>query len=66
MESNSHADQMLRVKALELAIDLFKYVNTNCADNKEFAHLVSYPIENAYMFYEFLTDTEDTIEGEIQ
>ena len=56
---------MLRIKALELGIDLFKYMNTTYADDEEFAHLVNDPIENAVMFYEFLTDTEETIEGEI-
>lgn len=65
MESNSHADQMLRVKALELAIDIYKYENTLYADDEDFSHLVNSPIENAVMFYKFLTDTEDTIEGEI-
>jgi hypothetical protein len=65
MELNKHTDQMLRAKALELGIDLFKYMNTTYLDDEEFAHLVNDPIENAHMFYEFLTDTEKTIEGEI-
>jgi len=63
MEIN--ADKFLKLKALEMGIDLFKYMNTTYMDDEEFAHLVNDPIENAHMFYEFLTDTEETFEGEI-
>jgi hypothetical protein len=56
---------MLRIKALELGIDLFKYMNTTHLDDDDFAHLINDPIENAVMFYAFLTDTEETTEGEI-
>jgi hypothetical protein len=65
MTSNNSTDQMLRIKALELGIDLFKYMNTTHLDDDDFAHLINDPIENAVMFYAFLTDTEETTEGEI-
>jgi predicted hydrolase (HD superfamily) len=65
MESNKHAEQMLRAKALELGIDLYKYQNTTYLHDDDYGHLINDPIENAYMFYAFLTDTEETTEGEI-
>jgi hypothetical protein len=56
---------MLRLKALELGLDLYKYQNTTYLDDDEFAHLVSDPIENAEMFYSYLIDAEEPNEGEI-
>jgi hypothetical protein len=56
---------MLRAKALELGIDLYKYQNTTYLYDEDYGHLINDPIENAVMFYAFLTDTEETTEGEI-
>lgn len=63
MELNPYT--FLKLKALELGVDLYKYQNTTYLDDPDFAHLVCDPIENAHIFYAFLTDTEETDEGEI-
>lgn len=65
MEPNNLTNQMLKLKALELGLDLYKYQNTAYLNDDEFAHLVSDPIENAEMFYSYLTDAEEPNEGEI-
>ena len=63
MEIN--ADKFLKLKALELGVDLYKYQNTTYLHDEDCGHLINDPIENAVMFYAFLTDTDETFEGEI-